>query len=204
MLGFVTDKFALVPNLKIKKELLEQALEVEIHRAEVNSSPLLGIYLAGNSTATIAPYLMRDEEVRRLSEIGIPLHRFKTKLTAWGNLLLVNDYGCIASPLLSEKDMEEVRKALNVPLRKATIAGEVTVGSLAVATNRGVLAHPGLTKEEAKIIEETLGVPVSVGTACRGVGYVGLCMLSNSKGVLVGDGTTGAELGRIEAALGFV
>ena len=47
-------------------------------------------------------------------------------------------------------------------------------------------------------------VPVMVGTVCFGSPYVGAgCVASNSD-ALVGSGSTGPELNRIEDALGLI
>ena len=202
--GVCTEEFVLLPRMTIKEETIIQTLKVRIIKGEVWGSPLLGIFLTGNSNAIVAPYLLKDEEERELKKEGVNIFRLESQLTALGNLLLVNDYGGIASPQFSRRELEELEKVLKVKLEKGTIAGEPTVGSLAVATNKGVLAHPNITEEEARQLERVLQVPVDVGTACSGVGYVGICMLCNSKGAVVGDPTTGAELGRIESALGLI
>ncbi|MEM2289079.1 MAG: translation initiation factor IF-6 [Candidatus Hadarchaeales archaeon] len=204
VLGVCTEEFTLLPRLELKEELVALSLGTKVVRADVLGSPLLGIFLAGNSNGLVAPYLLGEEEERVLVEAGLRIFRLESKLTALGNLLLVNDYGGIASPEFTRKELAQLEKALGVRIEKGRVAGEPTVGSLAVATNKGVLAHPNLSEKEARQIERVLQVPVSIGTACGGVGYVGLCMLGNSKGVVVGEPTTGAELGRIESALGFV
>jgi translation initiation factor 6 len=204
LLGVCTEEFVVLPKMKIKEETLIQTLQVRAVRAEVWGSPLLGIFLAGNSNGLVAPVLLKDEEEKELAEAGIRVSRLNSRLTALGNLVLVNDYGGIASPEFSKRELAELEKALKVKFERGTVAGEYTVGSLAVATNKGVLAHPNLSGQEAQQLERVLQVPVDVGTACQGIGYVGICMLGNSKGVVVGETTTGAELGRIESALGLV
>jgi translation initiation factor 6 len=202
--GVCTEELALLPKMKLKEETIVQTLRVRVVRGEVWGSPLLGIFLAGNSNGIVAPYLLKDEEEEELKKEGVNIFRLESQLTALGNLLLVNDYGGIASPQFSRRELEQLERMLKVKFEKGTIAGEPTVGSLAVATNKGILAHPGITEEEARQLERVLQVPVDVGTACSGIGYVGICILCNSKGAVVGDPTTGAELGRIESALGLI
>jgi translation initiation factor 6 len=202
--GLCTEEFVILPKMKIKEEKVVETLRARVIKGEVWGSPLLGIFLAGNSHGVVGPYLLKDEEEQELREAGINVFRLESRLTALGNLLLVNDYGGIASPEFSKRELAELEKALKVKLEKGTVAGEPTVGSLAVATNKGVLANPNIREEEARQIERVLGVPVDVGTACGGMGYVGICILGNSKGAIVGTSTTGAELGRIESALGLI
>jgi translation initiation factor 6 len=121
-----------------------------------------------------------------------------------GNMVLANDKGALASPNLSADAIETISKTLGVPTEQGTIAGINNVGAAGVATNKGALLHPDATAEEAEAAEEILGVPVDVGTGCGGVKYVGVCMIANSYGAIVGETTTGPELGRIESALGFI
>ena len=60
------------------------------------------------------------------------------------------------------------------------------------------------SEEEAEKIAEIMQVPVMVGTVCFGSPYVGAgCVASNSD-ALVGSGSTGPELNRIEDALGLI
>jgi translation initiation factor 6 len=198
----VTDAVALFPrNVKLDEQELEEKLGVPVIRGEVMGSPLLGVFLAGNSKGVVAPHLMGEEEERSLRERGVEVHRIPGKLTALGNLLLVNDKGGLASPSLPPRTVEEVSSALEIPLERGTISGLKTVGSAGVATDRGALLHPDATEEEMERVRKALKVPVSRGTACDGEKYVGICVAANSRGFLVGEPTTGAELGAIERAL---
>jgi len=65
----------------------------------------------------------------------------------------------------------------------------------------GCLVHPGTTQDKMEWLEEILKVSVDHSTANKGVGYLGGCMIANSKGVVVGDFSTGPELGRIDDVL---
>ena len=51
-------------------------------------------------------------------------------------------------------------------------------------------------------IEQLLKVRVDVGTVGYGSPFIRSGVIVNSKGVLYADGTTGAELGRIEEVFG--
>ncbi len=198
----VTDTVALLPRrVKLDERELEEKLGVPVVRAEVMGSSLLGVFLAGNSKAIVAPYLLSEEEEKDLRKAGVEIHRIGGKLTALGNLLLVNDRGGLASPSLPARTMEELSQALGVPLEKGTISGLKTVGSAGVATNRGALLHPDASEEEMERVRRVLKVPVSTGTACDGEKYVGICVRANSHGFLTGEPTTGTELGVIERAL---
>lgn len=70
-----------------------------------------------------------------------------------------------------------------------------------MANSKGAVVHPGATEEEMERVSEVLGVDVEVGTVNRGSPYVGVGIVVNSKGAVVGEDTTGPELARLEDAL---
>ena len=116
------------------------------------------------------------------------------KRTALGNIILCNDYGAVVDPRLKPRTVSAIEKALEVPVKIATIGGLPQIGSLATASNKGVLANPIIDESEKKHISEALGVPVSVGTVNSGVPYPRSGIVVNSKGAVVGSHTLGAEL----------
>jgi translation initiation factor 6 len=74
----------------------------------------------------------------------------------------------------------------------------------AVVTNKGLLCHPKVTPEEKSMLEEIFDVGVMIGTVNHGVPLIGSGLVANSKGAVMGNLTTGIEMGRIEEALGFL
>ena len=97
-----------------------------------------------------------------------------------------------------------ISDVLSVPTMRTEVAGHKTVGSMVVANNRGVLAHPDVKTDEVEVIQETLGVPVMVGTVTFGSPFVGAGCCASDTHALVGSGSTGPELNRIEDALGLI
>jgi translation initiation factor 6 len=128
----------------------------------------------------------------------------KTKKTAYGNLVLTNDYGAIVDPRFKEHEVRHISETLGVETVTAEIAGLPYVGSLAVATNKGVLVHPLLKDKEKKILEDVLKVPVDVGTINCGIPYVGTGLVANSHVAVAGSMTTGPEMFIIGNALDVV
>ncbi|MFB6312147.1 MAG: translation initiation factor IF-6, partial [Salinirussus sp.] len=126
------------------------------------------------------------------------------RINAAGNVVLANDYGAYVHPDLSEAAVAAVEDGLDVAAERGDLAGVQTVGTAAVATNRGVLCHPHCTDAELDRLEEILDVPADIGTVNYGGPLVGSGLVANESGYLVGEDTTGPELGRIDAALGFV
>ena len=93
---------------------------------------------------------------------------------------------------------------LGVPAKKGTIASLGTVGMAAVVTNKGCLCHPKTTPEEVEQLEKVFDVDVMIGTVNHGFPMIGSGLVANSNGAIIGNMTTGIEMGRIEEALGFL
>jgi translation initiation factor 6 len=90
-----------------------------------------------------------------------------------------------------------------VPVERGELGSVQTVGTAGVATNRGVLCHPKSTDEQLDRLEDVLGVPADIGTINYGGPLVGSGLIANDTGYIVGERTTGPELGRIDSALGY-
>jgi translation initiation factor 6 len=194
-----TNQVALFPRGFHLREEVASVLGVPIIRADISHSPLIGVLVAGNSNGLICSDLF---ELSADEEVGVCY--LSGKFTAFGNLILANDYGALVSPDLPDAMIKSIGKRLRVPVKRGTIAGFKNVGAVGVATNRGVLLHPNVTAEELQLVQEVLRVPAEVGTACGGMKFLGLCIIANSNAALTGTSTTGPELGRIESSLGFV
>ncbi|MDI6902136.1 MAG: translation initiation factor IF-6 [Methanocellales archaeon] len=190
-----------VPPKTVQKTC--NTLGVEAVRTFIGESSVLGALIAGNSHGfVISSYALR-EEIARIEEYA-PVARLPSKMTAAGNLILVNDNVAVVHPSMERRAMDVVKKTLHVDVHKGTIARLKTVGMAAVATNKGVLVHPKASTSELEFLEEVFGLPVDIGTVNHGSGLIGSALLANSKGYVVGSETTGPELGRIEDALSFV
>nr|HOP08914.1 translation initiation factor IF-6 [Candidatus Methanofastidiosa archaeon] len=170
-------------------------------QTSIARTDLVGIFLAGNSKGILMPSIVEDHELQAIEEsFSCNLMTLDTKFTALGNLVLCNDKGCVISPALSDLK-DDIESFLGVEVQEGIIGGYKNVGSVAVATNKGCLVHPDTTPEKMEWLSEMLKVPVDHTTANKGVGYIGGCMVANSKGVVVGDFSTGPELGRIDDIL---
>lgn len=190
---------------------MEQALAVKAVRTSIAGSSLVGCLVIGNTNGLIFSPHTLDSELRKIREfmraqgLKAKLARLPAgeKMTAAGNIILANDTVALVHPEVSEKTVKVVAKTLGVTVYKGTIGGLKTVGMAAVVTNKGLLAHKNATREELAFLEECFKVPVEIGSVNFGVPLIGAALLANTKGYAVGYETTGAELGRIEDALGF-
>ena len=199
-----TDKIVLLPGLfHVREKAVGEAMKVPVGRARMEASPLLGVLAVANSNGFLCSDLFSLEE-EKFESYGIEVVRVPGRFTAFGNLVLANDRGALVNPDLPDEILDGISEGLKVPVERGTIAGIKSVGAAGVATNRGALVHPDASQGELELASKVLGVHVETGTACGGEKYVGLCVVANSNGAIVGTSTTGPELGRVESALGFV
>jgi translation initiation factor 6 len=186
------------------KKICSDVLKTEVVATSIANSDLMGILSAMNSSGVVLPYTAYKTELRELGEAGLNAAVVGDKRTALGNNLLVNDNACVANPALSSKSIKEIEDCLGVEVVRGTIAGHKTVGVMAVVTNKGIFTKTNVSDEELSSLESIFKVKGAVGTANMGVPFVGLCMIANSNGFVVGETTSGFELSRIDEAFGFV
>jgi translation initiation factor 6 len=205
--SLATEKVVVVPKavpLKIAKRTAEW-LEVKLIHTSIAGSILAGALSCANSNGILLPLSICEEEIATIqSGFAGNVTVMETKKTAYGNLVLANDYGAVVDPRFKESTIKKISQTLGVEVVKAEIAGLPYVGSLAVATNKGVLAHPLLKDDERKVLERVLKVPVDVGTINCGIPYVGTGLIANSHAAVAGSMTTGPEMFIIGNALDVV
>lgn len=195
--SLTTDKMVIVPKwVPLKKaERFGKWLKVKLIHTTIGGSVLIGALVNGNSNGILLPHFVRDEEIKTIkSFFKGNITVMETKRTAYGNMVLANDYGAIVDPRLKALEIKEVSESLCVEAVPSEVAGLPYVGSLAVATNKGVLAHPFLKDSERKLLEDVLKVPVDLGTINCGIPYVGTGLIGNSYATIVGLLTTGPEM----------
>ena len=196
--GTVTDAVTLMrPNLGKKVNTVHEVLKTPVVETTIGKSYLCGVFTAGNSRCVIVPYFIEEDEIESIASV-IRCCVYPEKYTALGNLVLANDTACIISPVLDRTFFQD---ALDTEVVKATLGEGLTVGSVGAVTNKAGVLHPSLSEEEVAFVEEVLRIPCGTATANKGVGYVRLCVLANSHGIVVGSHTTGPELVRIEDIL---
>jgi translation initiation factor 6 len=184
---------------------LTDELEVSAVQTTVGGSSTVGALAMGNENGLLVSSRVLEYERERLEEaVDLPVAELPGNVNAAGNVVLANDYGAYVHPDLTREAIQVVKDTLEVPVERGDLAGVRTVGTAAVATNNGVLCHPKATDEELDFLEETLDVHADVGTINYGAPLVGSGLLANDSGYVVGEETTGPELGRIEDALGYL
>ncbi|ELY97868.1 translation initiation factor IF-6 [Natrialba asiatica] len=184
---------------------LTDELEVPAIETTVGGSSTVGALATGNENGLLVSSRVLEYERETLAEeVDVPVAELPGSINAAGNVVLANDYGAYVHPDLPREATQIVRETLDVPVERGDLAGVRTVGTAAVATNDGVLCHPKATDEELDVLENVLDVRADVGTINYGAPLVGSGLLANESGYVVGQDTTGPELGRIEDALGYL
>ena len=184
-------------------EDIEASLGMESHRLSIGGSALLGSLVRGNRKGIAVADIATQDDLDELSSFG-DIVIMESGVNAAGNLIECNDRGAIVSPTIPVEGAEMISDVLGVKTIRSEVAGHRTVGSMMVANNKGALIHPDVKTSEVEAIESALDVPVMVGTVTFGSPFVGSGCCSSDTHALVGSGSTGPELNRIEDALGLI
>lgn len=184
-------------------EEISQCFDLEMNPMLIGGSSLLGSLIVGNNKGIAVADIATEEDLDKLSSFG-EVVILESGVNAAGNLVECNDHGAIVSKSIPSPGVELIGEVLGVKTARTRVAGQDTVGSLLVANNKGILSHPDITSSEVKEIEAVMSVPVMVGTVCFGSPYVGAGCVTSENDALVGSGSTGPELNRIEDALGLI
>lgn len=203
LFAFATDSFCLVGSDILDKdvETLHETLKVPIHRITIAGTPLLGVFVVGNSKTILIPEITYPEERHELDRLGINYEVIKSNLTALGNNIVCNDHGAIVNPEFKDHEVEEIASALGVKVVRGTVEDLETVGALCYANGKGCIASKHIKNSESDIISSTLKVPVYTGTVNLGNNYIHSGVVANSHGLLVGSVSGGVEITDIADAL---
>ena len=202
-----TDDFLLV-RPDVEESLLE-TFEAELGAPAVPTtvagSMTVGALAVGNENGILVSERVTDRERDRIETAADrPVVELPGRINAAGNVVLANDDGAYVHPDLTREALQAVEDALAVPVERGALGGVRTVGTAAVATDDGVLCHPKTTDEELDALEELFDAYADIGTINYGGPLVGSGLVGNTEGYVVGQETTGPELGRIEDALGYI
>lgn len=198
----ITEKIGLLSLHTDKKEVkrTEEFFEIEVIQTGIAGSSLIGSLVKGNRKGFILPETTEEKEIQLLEEKGIKVKKING-LTALGNLVGLNDFGGVVSPLIQKNVFEEIKSFFGIPLKQMTIGNSEVVGSCLIATNKGFVVHPEIKENELKEIESILKVQGNPSTANYGDPFVANDILANSKGVLMGEYTSNAEMLMIDEGL---
>ena len=186
------------------KRLIADSLHVKMIELSIADSTIIGSLLTLNSCGAIITNIVDAQTQKIIQDQNLNVYIIKDVINAAGNDILVNDHGALIHPQIKKTTMKKIGEILDVPVEKGTIALLETVGMAAVVTNKGCLCHPKISSQEKKQLEDVFDVEVMIGTVNHGVPMIGTGLVANSKGAIIGNQTTGIEMGRIEEALGYL
>ncbi|WP_256403547.1 translation initiation factor IF-6 [Halorubrum salinum] len=186
-------------------EALGEELSATPLQTTVGGSNTVGALAVGNENGILVSPRATDRERSRIAEVADrAVSELPGEINAAGNVVLANDYGAYVHPDLARESVTAIRDTLDVPVVRGDLGDVRTVGTAAVANNTGVLCHPKSTESELQAVEDALDVRADLGTVNYGAPLVGSGLVANDHGYVVGEETTGPELGRIEETLGFI
>lgn len=186
-------------------ESMAAELGVELVATTVGGSGTVGSLAVGNENGVLVSNRATERETERIeAAVDGSVVKLPGRINAAGNVVLANDYGAYVHPDCSRNAVRAVKEALDVPVLRGTLGGVNTVGTAAVANNTGVLCHPKASESELETLEEHLDVYADLGTINYGTPLVGSGLVATDESYLVGEKTTGPELGRIEDTLGYL
>ncbi|MCX8194680.1 MAG: translation initiation factor IF-6 [Candidatus Micrarchaeota archaeon] len=199
-----SDSLAVVDVASSPKLLASlEKTNVPLIRATFGGGGLSGIFLALNSNGAVVSSHCSPEEIRLLKSQGINVLLSPPQFSAAGNNIAANDKGAVVNPQLPRKFIAQVSDCLGVEAVPMKVAGYLTVGACVLATNKGFAAHNRISGEELKELHSILRVSGVNCTANTGVPFVPICAVANSHCAIVGESSTGFEVGRLAEALGF-
>lgn len=203
LLLYTNNKFCLIPKWLSEKDEKEikETLKVEVIRASVLGTDLLGVFCAGNSSHLIIPELIFEEELKELRELerfGVQIHTLSTQKTALGNLIAVNDKALVLSDIFSEKEKEEIKEIFSLPYLSILFDDVEATGScISFNSERGIIT-PGSKDEQLERIERELGIKLLKATVNFGQPYISSGLVLNDNGFIVGQLSTGIEISEID------
>jgi translation initiation factor 6 len=194
----LTEEQAIYPPEFTRKENFSAEKTVETY---INRTKLVGLFTAGNSNCILVPEETTDREREKLEKAGITFEVLNSPDNALGNLILANEQGALISEKLSDMK-EEIEDALKVPVTVGTIAGLNNPGVSGLVNSRGAVIHREASEDEAEEVKEALSLEdIDIGTINLGSPYMGSGGLATDELVLVGENTSGPEIGRIDMTM---
>jgi len=200
------DSFTLVPLDAPEKLVshLEENLKTRVVRCSIGESNLVGVYTAMNSNGVVLPNITTPEEVAAFRALGLNVYHSREISNAHGNNISVGERGGLLNPHIPRAECKRMEDALGVELVQMHIAKYATVGSSCLPGGKGFLIHYAASDEELKMASDAFKVQGNRGTVNMGTGFVSYGIVANRNGYVSGEATSAFELGRAEAALGYI
>ena len=199
--ALATDKYVFVGRSATEgsKKFLSTMLGVEAIDMSIGGMDFIGVLARANSNGMLVSNLTTDREMDAIRgmKLGINIEVLGSTLNAVGNNMILNDRVAIVNPEYSRKDMATIGDVLGVEVIGSSIGSFKTVGANDILTNKGLVINNHASDEEKEKLDKETGFDSVRSTANMGSLGVGIAVVANSNGALIGDTTTGYEFSRI-------
>ncbi len=193
----VNDSHVFIPNgfAKTKAQNLADYLKTDYVFTSMANTRLLGALMVVNNHGMLVPQTCHQWEfdhLKKSTDLNIGI--LETKFNALGNLISVNDKGCVMSPVIPKEYAKKISDILDVEVISKKVAGFHQAGVVVRATSHGGVIHPETDDDDIKTISNVLGVNLEPSTINGGVPYVSSGLLANNNAIVVGTLTGGPEI----------
>ena len=205
------DEVALAPANAPEKfiKMIIEILDVnDVIKCSIGGLSIIGVLTVMNNHGILLPKIILDHEltiIRKELKGSLEVAVVQdTKYTALGNLILVNNHAALAYDHLEGKVLKIIEDVLDVEVMRGNISDDITlVGSAGVINDNGLLLHPSASESKIRELMKFFKVSqADVGTINRGVPFLRTGIVTNNKGAIVGEESTGPELMHIGRVLG--
>eukprot|EP01066_Platyproteum_vivax_P007001 Platyproteum_vivax@DN2632_c0_g1_i1.p1 len=179
----------------------ELSKHIPVVHCSIGGTRIIGRLCVGNKNGLLVPSITTDQELQHLRNVlpdSVQIQRVEERLSALGNCIACNDYVALVHTDLDKETEEIIQDVLGVEVFRATIAGNVLVGSYCVFSNQGGLIHPMTPIGDMEELAQLITVPLTGGTINRGCDMIGSGLVVNDWAAFCGMETTATELGVIE------
>ncbi len=174
---------------------------IPVIKTSIGGASIVGRLTCGNRHGLLLPNTTTDQEMLHLRNSlpeNVQLQRVEERLSALGNVVMLNDYCALVHPDLDRETEEIISDTLHVEVFRQAIAHNTLVGSYGVITNQGGIMHPMTSVEDMDELSSLLQVPLIAGTVNRGSEVIGAGLCANDWAAFVGFDTTATEIAVVE------
>jgi translation initiation factor 6 len=195
----VSEDFALLPLDTPPKfeDIVKDVFGVEIIKTSLGESNLLGSLSRIYGKKVIVSNITTDREIKYLEDLGLKTLKLNTYY-AIGNLISLNKNAGLVSRIISAADLKKISAFYSLDLDSFNVAGTDLVGSALAVTDEAFAVSSSVNEKDFVKLKKLFKVDGNVATVNYGDSFVSNGLLVNTKGLMVGESTTGYEIMRLD------